>query len=61
MTEVPQTQYATFGEDHIAYLVFGGRGVDLLWVPATDSTVAPTGNRAGCHDEPPNHPVREKR
>jgi hypothetical protein len=41
VTEVPETQYATFGEDHIAYLVFGGRGVDLLWVPATDSTVGP--------------------
>jgi hypothetical protein len=41
VTEVPQTQYATFGEDHIAYLVFGGRGVDLLWVPPTDSTVGP--------------------
>ena len=33
VTEVPETQYASLGEDRIAYQVFGQGDVDVLHVP----------------------------
>jgi len=35
MTAIPDTEYATLGEDRIAYQVYGGGELDLLWVPAS--------------------------
>jgi class 3 adenylate cyclase len=37
--EIPETQYATLGEELIAYQVFGEGEVDLLWVPATGDCI----------------------
>jgi class 3 adenylate cyclase len=37
--EVPETHYATLGEDRIAYQVFGEGEVDLLWVPASGDCI----------------------
>ena len=39
MTDVPETQYAACGGDHIAYQVFGEGDVDLLWVPASGDCI----------------------
>ena len=39
MTDVPETQYAVCGDDHIAYQVFGKGDVDLLWVPASGDCI----------------------
>jgi class 3 adenylate cyclase len=33
--DIPETQFATLGEDRIAYQVFGDGDVDLLWVGST--------------------------
>jgi class 3 adenylate cyclase len=37
--QIPETQYATLGEDRIAYQVFGEGEVDLLWVPASGDCI----------------------
>jgi class 3 adenylate cyclase len=37
--QVPETQYATLGEDRIAYQVFGEGEVDLLWVPPSGDCI----------------------
>ena len=37
--QIPETQYATFGEDRIAYQVFGDGEVDLLYVPASGDCI----------------------
>ena len=34
-TGIPETRYATLGEDRIAYQVFGEGELDLLWVPGS--------------------------
>jgi pimeloyl-ACP methyl ester carboxylesterase len=39
VSEIPETQYATLGDDHIAYQVFGEGEVDLLWVPASGDCI----------------------
>lgn len=39
VTEVPETEYATLGSDHIAYQVFGEGEVDLLYVPAAGDCI----------------------
>lgn len=39
MVEVPGTQFATLGEDRIAFQVFGEGEVDLLWVPASGDCI----------------------
>jgi class 3 adenylate cyclase len=39
VSEVPETQYASLGEDRIAYQVFGEGEVDLLWVPASGDCI----------------------
>ena len=36
---VPKTQYATLGEDRIAYQIFGQGPADLLWVPASGDCI----------------------
>jgi hypothetical protein len=37
--QIPETQYATLGDDQIAYQVFGEGEVDLLWVPPSGDCV----------------------
>jgi len=37
--EVPQTQYATLGEDKIAYQIYGEGEADLLYVPASGDCI----------------------
>jgi class 3 adenylate cyclase len=37
--QIPETQYATLGEDRIAYQVFGEGEVDLLWVPGSGDCI----------------------
>jgi pimeloyl-ACP methyl ester carboxylesterase len=37
--EIPDTRYASLGEDRIAYQVFGEGDVDLLWVPASGDCI----------------------
>ena len=39
MTKIPETQYATLGEDRIAYQVFGEGEVDLLFVPPSGDCI----------------------
>jgi class 3 adenylate cyclase len=39
VSKVPDTQYATLGEDRIAYQVFGDGDVDSLWVPASGDCI----------------------
>jgi class 3 adenylate cyclase/alpha-beta hydrolase superfamily lysophospholipase len=36
---IPKTQYATLGDDRIAYQVFGQGPADLLWVPASGDCI----------------------
>jgi class 3 adenylate cyclase len=37
--QIPETEYATLGEDRIAYQVFGEGEVDLLWVPPSGDCI----------------------
>ncbi len=37
--QVPETRYATLGDDHIAYQIFGDGEVDLLYVPASGDCI----------------------
>ena len=37
--QIPETQYATLGEDRIAYQVFGDGDVDLLFVSASGDCI----------------------
>jgi class 3 adenylate cyclase len=36
---IPETQFATLGDDRIAYQVFGTGNMDLLWVPASGDCI----------------------
>jgi class 3 adenylate cyclase/alpha-beta hydrolase superfamily lysophospholipase len=37
--QVPETRYATLGDDRIAYQVFGAGEVDVLWVPPSGDCI----------------------
>src|SRR6266705_43693 len=37
--EVPETKYATLGEDHISYKVMGEGPIDLLYLPSQGETI----------------------
>ena len=37
--QIPETQFATLGDDRIAYQVFGEGPADLLWVPASGDAI----------------------
>jgi class 3 adenylate cyclase len=37
--QIPETRYATLGEDRIAYQVFGDGDVDFLWVPPSGDCI----------------------
>jgi class 3 adenylate cyclase len=37
--QIPETQFATLGEDRIAYQVFGDGDVDFLWVPPSGDCI----------------------
>jgi class 3 adenylate cyclase len=39
VSEIPETQYATLGDDRIAYQVFGDGDVDFLWVPPSGDCI----------------------